>query len=360
MKRNGKVDFLRFVFALFIMFLHYAYRPTISIAGHTLLLGERGGFGVVFFFVVSGYLLAQSVERISRKDGDWQSDNGVKAVITENISFLFRKYCYYIKWYLLAFFLCVLLECFQSGIGNALKRTLCSIQNLLLLGSLGFSSDAQSIGYYVGASWFLSALFLAQIILFPLMRYHYRLWSQVISPIVFITLLIFELNGYANNVTFAIYHMILGGMCYEIVKLLSQRSYRKWFCNTLRIIEFMIYLLCIVYMCNRDGGDAEYGMMFLVAAGIILSFLPQTQYVFFKFPIFSFLGKISFPLYLLHIQILHWADYILNQINVTPPDYIKFPVLYGCAIGISIILYLAFERIGKVDWKSKWKYLTQE
>ncbi len=357
MKRNGKVDFLRFVFALFIMFLHYGYRAEFSIFGNTLYLGQNGAFGVRFFFILSGYLLALSVERISQKDRECQTRPNIGTLTKDNISFLLRKYSSYIKWYLPAFFLCVLLDCFQVGITAALKGTLCSIQNILLLGSLGFSFDGASIGYYVGASWFLSALFLAQIILFPIMRYQYRLWSRVISPIVFIILLALDVNGYGNRVTYAIYCMILGGVCYEIVKVLSKRSYKGWFCNLLRVIEFGIYLMCIAFMCSQAVEDAVYGMMFLVAFAIILSFLPQTQYGFFKHPIFSFLGKVSFPLYLLHIQVLHWADYFLVLLHKNPPDYVKYPVLYLCAILISIGFYLLFEWLGKIDWKKKWHWL---
>ena len=60
-KRNGKVDLLRFLFALFIMFLHYGYRPELVIEGVTFRLGQNGAFAVVFFFILSGYLLAKSV-----------------------------------------------------------------------------------------------------------------------------------------------------------------------------------------------------------------------------------------------------------------------------------------------------------
>lgn len=273
---------------------------------------------------------------------------------------MFRKYCSYIKWYLPAFFSVVMLDCLHSGVLATFKRTLGSIQNILLLDSLGFSSDVAPIGYYVGASWFLSALFLAQVILFPIMRYQYRLWSKVIAPIVFIFCFALDVNGSGNSVTYAIYCMILGGICYEIVKLVSKRSYRRWFCYFLRVIEFMIYVICIVFMCTKAPDTAMYGMTFFVAFGIFLSFLPQTQYEFFKHPFFSFLGKVSFPLYMLHIQVLSWADYILERLNKNPPDYVKYPVLYFCAILASVGFYLLFEWAGKIGWKKKWHYLTRQ
>ncbi|MCR5179450.1 MAG: acyltransferase [Lachnospiraceae bacterium] len=362
MKRNGKVDFLRFVFALFIMFLHFAYRPEIRVLGHSFYLGQRGVFGVRFFFILSGYLLAYSVERMSLKN-ECESGADSNGLIKDYYPFIVRKYCAYIKWYLPAFLLCVLLDGLQSGSIVAIRKTVSSVQNLLLLGSLGFSFDSQSIGYYVGASWFISALFLAQIILFPLMRVRYRLWSRGLAPIVFVFSLALYINGYLcdwERMIQAIFSMALGSMCYELAKVISRRSYKRWFCNFLRVIELLIYLSCIAYMCDEAAEGTEYGMMFVVAFGIVLSFLPQTQYGFFDHPFFNFLGKLSFPLYLLHVQVLYWADYILYRLDRNPPDHVKYPVLYVCAIVVSVGFYFLWECIGKVDWKRKWKHLTEE
>ncbi len=362
MKRNGKVDFLRFVFALFIMFLHYAYRPEIRVLGHSFYLGQRGVFGVRFFFILSGYLLAGSVERMIQNGGSG-SETDSKGLIKDYFPFILRKYRAYIKWYLSAFLLCVLLDALQSGAIVAFRRSVSSIQNLLLLGSLGFSFDSSSIGYYVGASWYISALFIGQILLFPLMRARYRLWSRVLAPVVFIFSLALYVNAYLcdwERVIQTIFSMTLGSMCYELTKWLSKRAYKRWFCNLLRVIECLIYLSCIVYMCDDAAENAEYGMMFVVAFGIVLSFLPQTQVGFFDHPFFNFLGKLSFPLYLLHVQILYWADFILYRLDKNPPDRVKYPVLYVCAIVISIGFYFLWERIGGVGWKQKWEHLTQE
>ncbi len=310
MKRNGKIDLLRFIFALFIMFLHYGYRPELSVGSSTLRLGQHGETGVTFFFVVSGYLLAKSVERLSSS----------KLTEEENRLFLLRKYLYYCKWYIPAFISCVLLGLLKNGVISTIKTCLCSIQNLLLLGSLGFSADGATIGYYVGASWYVSALFCAQIILFPIMRRNYNRWISVISPMVFVFLLSMQTNGHSDRILVALLRIILGGWCYETVKWLNGRIISRKCFFFLRISELMIWAFVVIYMCSDVPDGSEYGIMFLIAAGVILSFSKCTEYSFFNKPIFVYFGKLSFPFYLLHIQVLHWGEYVMEETCISLTD----------------------------------------
>ena len=63
-KKNGRVEFLRFIFALGILFFHihkrFADGGMIELGNTGLNFFARGYIGVEFFFLVSGYLLAAS------------------------------------------------------------------------------------------------------------------------------------------------------------------------------------------------------------------------------------------------------------------------------------------------------------
>ena len=61
-KRNGRIDLLRFVFALVIMLHHSRY---VLGDDHAVFIG--GSLAVEFFFLVSGYLMAVSAERANQR-----------------------------------------------------------------------------------------------------------------------------------------------------------------------------------------------------------------------------------------------------------------------------------------------------
>ena len=65
-RKNGRVEFLRFIFALAILFFHihkrFAGDDVIELGNTGLNFFARGYIGVEFFFLVSGYLLAASAE----------------------------------------------------------------------------------------------------------------------------------------------------------------------------------------------------------------------------------------------------------------------------------------------------------
>ena len=72
-RKNGRVEFLRFIFALAILFFHihksFAGDDVIELGNTGLNFFARGYIGVEFFFLVSGYLLAAS-------NCQWLAGNG--------------------------------------------------------------------------------------------------------------------------------------------------------------------------------------------------------------------------------------------------------------------------------------------
>ena len=338
-KRNGKIEFLRFIFACFIMILHTGYRPQLDIGGYTFRIGERGGFAVVFFFIPSGYLLSDSVNRHLNDD---KEDLG-----SDNIRFIIKKYKQYITWYIPAFVLCALLDGVQNGIVCMLKNCVKSIPSLLLLGSLGYSSDAASIGYYVGASWYISALFISQIILYPLLRWNYRRYIQIFAPILFIATFCVNVLGKSDNISFAIMCIVMGQFCYETVRYISGYSIGKTTGIGLRILEVILYLMCFLFMSISGFDDYTYGMRFVAAFAIILSFSRFTEYKFMNSPFFLFLGRISFPMYLLHIKIYKWAEYFFMNNGRNIQDNVFYPLLYVTIIILSAIAYEAEKYLKK-------------
>ncbi len=300
------------------------------------MIGEKGGFAVTFFFIVSGYLIANSFDKKPLCSNE--NNNG--------LAFIVRKYRHYITWYLVAFIMCALLDATQNGFGSMLKNCLKSVPSLLLLGSVGYSSDLQSTGYYIGASWYLSALFISQILLYPFMRSDYRRYINNIAPLILIGTFAMSVAGYGNNIVSALFGISIGQFCYEAVRYTDKCMLSGRICMALRIIEAAIYLLCFVFMSVEGFDDLNYGMTFVTALAVAISFSAHCEYRLFDKPVFTFLGQISFPMYLLHIQISKWSDYLVKQtLGLVVNDRLYYPCLYICIILLSALAYLISVKI---------------
>lgn len=79
-KRNGFVDFLKFVFAIIILFHH-----SVELFRGSNTYFISGYIAVEFYFMVSGYLLAK------KSECSLTSDNCSKSIYDENIKAFIRK-----------------------------------------------------------------------------------------------------------------------------------------------------------------------------------------------------------------------------------------------------------------------------
>ena len=78
-RKNGKIDFLKFIFAIVIV-LHHGSQKVLGLkAGYFI----GGSLAVEFFFIVSGYLLMASISRMSER---------TLPVGVETSQFLLRKF----------------------------------------------------------------------------------------------------------------------------------------------------------------------------------------------------------------------------------------------------------------------------
>ena len=63
-KRNNLVEFARFLFSVLVI----GYHVQMSFSGNGIDWFENGALAVEFFFLISGYFLARSIEKINAKE----------------------------------------------------------------------------------------------------------------------------------------------------------------------------------------------------------------------------------------------------------------------------------------------------
>ncbi len=166
-KRNGSIDFWKFIFSLVIMSFHSIY-----FAGDEKFLFYNGANMVEFFFLVSGFLMAESVMK---------QDTQGTAVWKSTWRFLFHKIkgmCpeYYVAW-AVSFVI-------KNAAGGILplrligKHAILSIWELFFLRMTGFNDYNAN-----GATWYISAMLYVMLIFLPLFFVNKGFFLHILAPI---------------------------------------------------------------------------------------------------------------------------------------------------------------------------------
>lgn len=239
MKRNGKIELLRFLFGAAIVILH---SNTFKESGSFF---PRASLGVDFFCLVSGYLMAVS---ISKKNSAGPSADLGK----ETQNFLKRKIGALMPDFLIAYVIgfCVMqIRWHDSGIFELLKRFARCIWEPLFLTMAGFGDVRTN-----GVDWYLSAMILSMLVLYPLIQY---------------------LQGLRLTKT---------------AKFL------------ISLAEGSIYGMIFFYMAAAKDASSDFACLLLIFVGTCLAWSQQGLFSgCFNNQLCAFLGKISLPLYLSHI-----------------------------------------------------------
>lgn len=299
-KRNGKIDFLRFVFCFIIVLTHSS---TFAPESLKYLFEIRGALSVEFFFLVSGYLMAVSALRYSNKD-----------VGVDTVNFIRRKICSLMPNFLIAWmlgFILLLLRYKNFSIHFILRKFLDCIWELLFLSMAGFGQ-----GNVNGVDWYISAMLLSMAILYPVCKKHFSYFTRVLAPAIAIFILGFFSYNYESmlqkdlyigfvykGLLRAIAMISLGASCYNVVSVLKRKNMTYIGKFILSILESSCYLVSIVYMAiaNRTS-KYDFIIVLLLMLGVCFSFSHQGLLSnLFDNRVCVFLGKYSLSLYLGHL-----------------------------------------------------------
>ena len=169
-KRNGKIDLLRFVFSIMVVVFHfnktlYDYR-----------LFAKGYIAVEFFFIVSGFLFAQSLAK-----RPYQKDT----LIQDSMGFMKRKFGTFFPYHLFFFVVCF---CYTAVIQRwnpelMLSHLLLAAPDLALI-QMGGISSLSLLRY----EWYVSVMLMVMFLLTPLAIRWRKLFLYYLCPILFVGL----------------------------------------------------------------------------------------------------------------------------------------------------------------------------
>lgn len=319
-RKNGKIEFLRFLFALTIMMFHY---PTF------FRITEKAQIGVEFFYIIMGVFLGQKIATDTKPEKDIAAST-MKYVISKAKSF----YVYFIPAFVIKTIITIITD--DLGFLSVLDRLVISIPQLLFLNSLGFHTDTYAGAIYVPASWFLSSALIGLAIVYPLAKRNWKLFVGVIAPLTacfsagylymnFGTILVHYnfINGINVALLRTIMDLAIGCICYDAAQRLKEKVSKH---KTIGVLECFLYIIVFVSIFTKSPSTVEIPILICLAVAVTLTVCKIEKKTFFDHSIFYFLGKISVPLYLLHCLVIQGMLLVFEDIR-NWPMFIAFGII---------------------------------
>lgn len=355
-KRNGSLDFWKFIFSILIVVFH---GKNLSNGEPWLFLG--GSIGVEFFFIVSGVLMANSAAR--------RTDDSI-SLGQDTFHFMQRKITgllpnIYIAW-LIAFVV--------EHIGNfSLKPMLKDAVNAIW--ELLFVTESGLLSYSANAvCWYISAMLLAMLILYPLLRKYKDSFFYIIAPllVIFIMGITYQQWGslrtphawrgyFYKSMIRAIMGITIGCLCFKISEYIRSWDYKKPMQVFWTLLEWVGYGSVILWSYNHGANKMDWILVLLLAVAITVTFsrVSMTDAVFSNYKIFNWLGEFSFSLFLGHGYWSHKMNYLFPNLSY----YQRLPIYFAFSIVTGLVIM--YSSIGLSNWwkktGSKWKsYLIAE
>ena len=298
--RNGKVELLRFIFAVIIVLHHSRY-----VVGDENCRFLGGSFAVEFFFLLSGYLMMSSVSRMPAP-----ADHTLGR---ETAGFLFKKVRGMWPEALIAWIVsfCVYYKTSMGGqslsaVADFLRK---NVWELLFLGHSGINPNSVN-----SAIWYVSAMLLCMAFMYPLLRRYPDMMSRVVFPLVTIFIMgYFSQNGetlrnpskwlgwiYKGNLR-ALALLGLGVAIYPAAQHLRGLRMTRFGRICLTCVEPLLYLSVLYYMCTEKASLKDYYYILILALALIITFSGQAYLERpFNNAFMVFLGRFSIPLYFGH------------------------------------------------------------
>lgn len=332
-ERNYYIDFLKFIFSLIIVSYHSWLFTGVYGTGYF----NRGYFAVDFYFIVTGFLFINSIEKLSKKK---TKENIGKL----DIKFVWSRLKSLLPNIIFITIVGYILVNYRNILDYHLLFSDSTVTESLLLGFIG---NGMTINNGI---WYISVMLVMFFLLFPLAYKYKKTYNYYIAPLIIILSLgiveyaglnIYDpvprrfifIDGFYKGLIF----MNLGVIAYEICNYMKSKKFSKKERIWITIIETGIYLFLLMNMQHSVAGRYLIAILFLIAVSITFSNVSYTSKVFTS-PIFKKLGKFGFILYLTNIPV---RTFVATTFNAS--YYEMLLIYWTLTIILSLVSYVLSE-----------------
>lgn len=327
MKRNGYVDVIKFIFAIVIAEFHL---------GSGIFPGGR--VAVEGFFMISGYLMMNSIAK-----NKYPSDN----IGVSTLKFLAGKYKNLFTMLLPSVAIGYVVNCIANEVTAKafFSRLPLLIFELIPLKTAGFRGV-----YVLGISWYLSSMFIALAILYPLVKRFKSSGVLIICPLAAV-LGYGALSGLYGNlavgtdmikntiissgVVRGICGCSLGCLIYEINERVKEKRFTRLATVCFTALEISLFA-CLAYLMNRHPRSAYDYVCVMLIFGMLTIGICGLSYTsrLMNSNVTAFFGTASTLIVLNHFC---WLSFLTH---VLPSDFGKTNkiLLYIALVAVSSLI----------------------
>lgn len=311
--KNGQIELLRFIFSVFVLFFHvekYILGESSTSNGVHLGFATHGSIGVEFFFLLSGYFMARSVFKKNQSNQPYDLGK-------DTFSFMKNKYMSIFIYHIIAFVIIFIEQMVINKV--SLVRSgiylLKSIPGILLIQIVG-------IGGYIPnhVEWYISAMFVTLLILYPLCRKYYSMFVNVFAPIISLYTIgrliaskkcltgVLVLEGvFYRGLYRAVGEIALGAILFEVTRNLMKKEYTSSQKRNMKICEIVCYGMVFAFIFTTASKSFELQALILLCIGLVMSFVSFSEKSILNNKFIYYLGKLSLGIYLCQMIAINFA-----------------------------------------------------
>lgn len=331
-KHNGIISFWKFCFCMMIVFFH---GRIFAQEGQTAIL-PRGSIGVEFFFIVSGFLLAKSAFK-----KNMQSTETHECLGKETFHFIVKKYMTFLPYVLFAGIISLIIQNIWKHIG--LTKSFISIWDMLILRMTGIKCNV-----VVGPAWYLSAMLLSMMVLYPLLKKYKQNFIYLAAPLIVLLGFGWLSHTYSNlrepelwtglvykGLIRGFVELTLGCILYLICQKLKKVNFTKLGSILITIVEISGFVFAFVVSQFVSSTKLDFIVVAFLSISILLAFTEKTlELNLCNNKLFFWLEKFSLPLYLCNTVARDFIDYSgwFNSMSYYPKLAIFLVITFALSI----------------------------
>lgn len=351
-KRNYQLDVMKVFFAILVIISH----TDLFMNEDTYMPHALGTWAVFFFFIVSGMLMVNGA-------GTQHAHSDVAETAWTFITRKIRK---------------LFLPCFVALLINFCIFQFFNIKHGVVLSVVDISKIIPQLLFMTSTSvdnfrlnspaWYISAMLIAMLPLYYLLRKNQKFYIYVFSPVCAILGYMYCYNREGHYFAFYQYFGFLsGGLILALTGIsfgsISYIVSQRLNCMTkkaqriaLTIAEILLYLLIfVVWFDPRCDADSAYSVMLLLpfAVGITFSGGSYISELFYS-KFFNVCSEISLAIYLNHISAWRIVrEYFMSE------SYGMCVFIMMMFTGIISVLYIVVIRLMKLLWSKIMPVLSE-